>query len=234
MTIVFSDAAVEKFGENYRTRVQPEHGGSSQGGCMKAVYTGLGTLFGERYGFRGAFHQKFFREARRKEEAQGVPEGRFNTIDRVFRALEGENVTLPEQVYGPRNGKWIKDGSTEIDSLKQDLLDQIAGLPNGSHFFGVAVNGAIHSLILRFHKTDSDIRVFWMDQFSEGYTAVRPKAFVRTPDVTADLDDKIRSFGTNSTSVWPLNANKGIGVSIDLDMDGDGIDDFQGPAVEER
>ena len=234
MTSVFTDEAVEQFGRNYENEVRPEHGGSSRGGCMKAVYIGIGTLFGNRYKFRGPFHKEFFRNAQAKEKAKGVPEGRFNTIDRVFRALETEGVVFEEEKYSPKQGKWNKSDGTEVASLEADLVNQIQFLPNGSHFFGMAIDGAIHSLIVRLDKSDAGVRVYWMDQFSDGYDGVRDHALVSSPDVTGSLDAEIRSFGSNPTSVWQFNPTAAEGVSIDLDVDGDGNPDAQFAAVEDR
>jgi hypothetical protein len=211
MSTVFDSEAVERLGETYKTSVQPEHGGSSRGGCMKAVYTGLGVLFGDRYGFRGDFHKAFFRTTAKKEKDKGLPEGRLNTIDRVFRALEEEGVALDEQTFTPRPaGQWRLADGRMIPSLEQELVGQVNALDNGSHFYGVAASGAIHSLILRFDKTDDGVTIYWMDQFSDGFDAVRPGGFVRSPEVTGILDREIRELGGNATSVWRFNAEKAV------------------------
>lgn len=210
MSTVFDPDTVERLGETYKTSVRPEHGGSSRGGCMKAVYTGLGVLFGDRYGFRGDFHKAFFRTVARKEKAQGLPEGRLNTIDRVFRALEEEGVTLAEQKFVPRGTGWALPDGRVVPSLEQELVCQINALDNGSHFFGVAASGAIHSLILRLDKTDAGVSVFWMDQFSNGFDAVRAGGFVRSPDVTGILDREIRELGGHTTSLWRLNPEMAV------------------------
>jgi hypothetical protein len=123
----------------------------------------------------------------------------------VFRALETEGITLAEQKFRPVNGKWLTPDGDSMDSLEAELINQISALPNGSQFFGVAVNGAVHSLLLRIHKTDAGFAVYWMDQFSNGFDAVRPGAFVASPNVTGRLDQELRSFGSKPTSVWRLN-----------------------------
>lgn len=231
MTMVFSDAAVEKFDENYQDKVRPVHGNSSRGGCMKAVYIGLGTLFGDDFGFRGSFHRKFFRASRRKEKARKLPEGRLNTIDRVFRALEKEGVAFSETKYKPRAGKWrLADGSI-VESLEEELVCSIESLPNGSHFFGVAASSAIHSLILRLHKTSTGVTVYWMDQFSDGFDKVRPGGFVSNPDVTGLLDQELLAFGNNPSSIWEFDPDAAQDVIIETDIDADGAIDFRDPAV---
>lgn len=184
MSKVFSNDAVEQLGKNYSSRAKPEHGGSSRGGCMKAVYIGLGSLFGARYDFKGSFHQAFWRESRRQEKARNLPEGRRNTIDRVFRSLEKEGVAGAEQEFKPTSSGWTRSDGTSVPSLETEVIDQVSTLPDGSHFFGVAASGAIHSLILRVDKNGSNVTVFWMDQFSDGYNAVRAGGFVNSPDVT--------------------------------------------------
>jgi hypothetical protein len=206
MSDVFETETVDRLGAAYQTSVRPEHGGSSRGGCMKAVYIGLGVLFGDRFGFRGEFHRSFYRTTRSEEQRRSLPEGRLNTIDRMFRALENENVAMGEQRFTPRGQQWEKRDGTRIDSLEAELIDQVSGLPDGSHFFGVSVSDAIHSLLLRLEKTGSTVRLFWMDQFSNGFDAVRAGGFVRSPDVTGRLDTELREIGTRATSVWKLNA----------------------------
>lgn len=210
MSTVFDPETINKLGENYKNNVKPEHGESSRGGCMKAVYVGLGTLFGEKYGFRGDFHKKFWTETRQEEKQKGLEEGTLNTIDRVFRALEKEGVAFSEQQFKPKAGKWARANRDLLDSLESELIDQIRGLPNGSQVFGVAVSGALHSLLLRLDKTDSGVRIFWMDQFSIGFDAVRPGAFVTKPDVTGHLDEKFRSLGDSTTSIWLLDPSKQV------------------------
>lgn len=226
MTFLFTNDAIDQFGKNYRLKAKPEHGVSSQGGCMKAVYIGLGTLFGEKYGFRGQFHRAFFKEARRKEIKKGVPEGRFNTIDRLFRALENELIVFSEQSYKPNNGEWLKSDGSTVASFEADLAHRVSSLPNGSHFFGVALSHAIHSLILRLHKTEEEVRVYWMDQFAKGYDDFREGSFVGIPDVTGRLDDEVLAFAKHPTSVWEFDPHQARDAVIRLDVDDDGIDDF--------
>ena len=208
MSKTFSSEVVERLGETYKSSVSPEHGGSSRGGCMKAVYTGLGVLFGDRYGFRGDFHKAFFRSVANKEKAQGLPEGRLNTIDRVFRALADEGIAFTEQKFTPSRDGWTRADGNVVPSLEAELISQVSALPNGSHFFGVAASGAVHSLLLRLEMSADGVKVFWMDQFSSGFDAVRPGGFVRSPDVTGNLDREIRELGSNATSVWLLNSEK--------------------------
>jgi hypothetical protein len=57
MSTGFDPDTVQRLGDTYTTSVRPEHGGSSRGGCMKAVYTGLGVLFGDRVRFPGRVPQ---------------------------------------------------------------------------------------------------------------------------------------------------------------------------------
>lgn len=225
---VFSEDAVIKFGENYHTKVRP----TPRGGCMKAVYTGLGSLYGEDFGFRGAFHKSFFRRARRKERQRGLPEGRLNTIDRVFRALVHEGIAFQEQTFRPRPGKkWELGDGSRVDKIEDVLIEQVMRLPDGSHFFGAAISGAIHSILLRVEKINGNAKVYWMDQFSDGYVSVRPRAFVDKPNITGKLDDTIRRFNKNTTSVWLLDPDGASDVGIEIDSDGDGIADMTVPAV---
>ncbi len=204
MSSVFSKEALKRVDQSYKDKVRPEHGESSKGGCMKAVYIGLGSLFGERYGFRGDFHKAFFRKTREQENRKGLPEGRLNTIDRVFKALEGEGIALTEQKYRPVNGKWRADDGSLVDSLEAELIRQVKARPDGTQFYGIAVDGAVHSLLLRIDKAGGNFTVYWMDQFSNGFDAVRTGGFVASPKVTGRLDQELKSFGANPTSVWQL------------------------------
>lgn len=235
MTSVFSEDAVTHLGNNYHTKVRPEHGGSSRGGCMKAVYIGLGSLFGPDFDFRGAFHKSFFRKARKEEKRLNLPEGRRNTIDRVFRALEDEGIAFDEQTFKPTGDKWEIDDGFIVDSLEETLVEQVMPLPDGSHFFGVAVNDAIHSVLLRIEKIGEGATVFWMDQFADGYDAVRRDIFVDRPNVTGKLDDTIRGIkgNKNKTSVWLFDPEGALAVGIEVDIDGDGVADMSVPAVDD-
>lgn len=232
MSNVFSEEAVKKLGENYHTEVRPVHGNSSRGGCMKAVYIGLGSLYGNDFGFRGAFHKSFFRRARRKERQRGLPEGRLNTIDRVFRALVHEGIVFQEQSFRPRAGnRWELGDGSHVNKIEDVLIEQVMVLPDGSHFFGAAISGAIHSILLRIEKKNGNATVYWMDQFSDGYNAVRPHAFIDKPDVTGKLDDTIRRFDKNTTSIWLFDPDGALDVGIEIDSDGDGMNDMTVPAV---
>jgi hypothetical protein len=233
MSNVFSKDAVRKLGDNYHTKVRPVHGKSSRGGCMKAVYIGLGSLYGNDFGFRGPFHRSFFRRARRKENQRGLQEGRLNTIDRVFRALVHEGIVFQEQIFRPMAGnRWKMGDGSRVNKIEDVIIEQTMILPNGSHFFGAAISGAIHSILLRIEKRKGNAVIYWMDQFSDGYSAVRPRAFIDKPDVTGKLDETIRKFGTNTTSIWLFNPDGALDVGIEIDTDGDGMNDMCVPAVE--
>ena len=236
MPFVFTKEAVKHFGNMYLAEARPMHGEAARGGCMRAVYIGLESLFGERYKLRGEFHRKFFRWTRKKEKEKGVKEGRFNTIDRVFRALENEGVAFEEQKFKPINGRWELSNGMIIDNMENYLHDQIDGLINGSYYFGVALSGAIHSIILRLDNIPGSKKTFWMDQFSAGYDHCRSRSFVGHPEVTGDLDRIIRdndSFKKHKTSVWELDPSAARGVFIPADVTGDGVPDASLPAVEE-
>lgn len=228
MSLIFSQEAVELFERNYRNKVRPR---PPLGGCMIAVYIGLSSLFGSKYGFRGAFHIRFLRASLKREKRKGLPEGQLNTIDRVFRALEDEGVVYPEQRFTRRSGNWEIDDS-QINSIERELVDQVAQLPDGSHFFGMAVHDAWHSIILRLHKDNGKTEVYWMDQFSKGFDAVRAKSFVRSPRVTGKLDQEILEIGKHPTSVWLFDPEQASNILIEVDADGDGSIDNEVSAVE--
>ncbi|WJG10768.1 hypothetical protein [Aliiglaciecola sp. LCG003] len=229
MSHIFSQDAVIELGKQYQTQVAP----TSRGGCMKAVYIGLGALFGEDFGFKGPFHKSFFRRARRKEIQRGIKEGHLNTIDRVFRALVHEGVVFQEMIFRPtKHGQWQTEDGSQVDGIEQALQQKVKSLADGSHFFGGAISGAIHSILLRVDKSGDEVCIYWMDQFSDGYTAVRRRAFVDNPNVTGKLDRTIRKFGKNSTRLWLLNPLGAIDVGVEIDTDGDGVNDMSVPAVE--
>ena len=211
MPKVFSKDVTKLLGKNYQSKVRQ----TTRGGCMRAVYIGLGSLYGKEFGFRGAFHKAFFRKVRKLEIRRGVPEGRLNTIDRVFRGLEDEGIAMEEQVFKPKGSEWERKDGSIIPSLEDELVDQIIELPKGSHFFGAAINGAIHSILIRIERTTSETTVFWMDQFSNGYDAVRPNGFVNSPNVTFSLDETILRFGKKKTMVWRLDP-EGSDTPIDM------------------
>ena len=228
MSNIFSEDAVRELGKQYETAVRP----TKRGGCMRAVYVGLGALYGKDFGFRGAFHKSFFRRARRKENRRGLEEGRLNTIDRVFRALVHEDIAFQEILFKQIKGKqWALEDGTCVDKIEDVLKQKVLNLPNGSHFFGGAISAAIHSILLRVEKIDSKVTFYWMDQFSDGYTSVRPRSFVTVPNVTGKLDNIIRKFGKHATSFWLFNPDGASDVGIEIDSDNDGVKDMSVPAI---
>ena len=56
------------------------------------------------------------------------------------------------------------------------------------------------------------VRLYWIDQFSNGFDGVRPGGFVPSPDVTGRLDDELRALGGNTTSIWRLDPGKAARV----------------------
>jgi hypothetical protein len=230
MPVIFSKAAVEHFEEVYRNDVRPEHGPNSGGGCMKAVYRAVGALYGEEYDFAGPFHKSFMREAYREEDSKHLPRGRLNSVDRVFEALSAEGITAQRQDFRPTRNGW-KEAGTFTASLEQSLVDEVSTLPDGSHFFGMAVSGAYHSVVLRVEKQSTSTRIFWMDQFSNGSSSCRPNSLVKNPDVTGTLDREIRSFGSNVTSIWAFRPEAAVGLTVPVDSNGDGLVDGSAPAT---
>lgn len=229
MTTVFSEEAVTKFGENYQTKVRP----TSRGGCMRAVYIGLGTLYGDEFDFKGSWHRSFFRKSRQKEKRRKLKEGRLNTIDRVFADLADEGILFEAKSFRPKRDSWKSDEGLQIESVEASLVDQVSRLPDGSHFFGAAVSGAIHSIIIRVHKLEDSYNVYWMDQFSKGYDEVRKSTFTDRPDVTRKLDATLRKLGSDKTTIWMFNPEGASDIGIDVDSDGDGIEDMTVRAVTE-
>lgn len=213
----FSDVTMARFEAVYRHEVRPLHGENARGGCMHAVYAGLEALFGERYGFRGAFFREFFRANRRLARDRGISEEGLNTIDRVFSALESEGVAEEWMAFERIDGGWALRESHASVSVEGELLARVGSLPDGFHVFGVSAAGGYHSLLLAVRQLSFDARVYWMDQYSDGIHRSRPGGFVASPDVTGRLDTELLQLPRGRTQVWRLVPNAADGISMPRD-----------------
>lgn len=215
MPKVFSEAAIKYFGEIY-DKSNARNIGTS-GGCMCAAYEGISALFGKDYALKGDVSIDF-----RKTTSH-------NEYDDLLEYLEA-SITEKEGTFKPVKGsKWKTVGNRTIGSFEKHLIDSANCLPGNSQFYGVAVDGASHSIIVRVDKTTGN--VYWMDQYSKGYSKMHGSGFVKKPDVTGKLDKEIREMGNGITRVWRFLPESLGDIEIPIDTSGDGKYDSTVPAV---
>jgi LysM domain len=202
----FSADTAQKVAEKYKSDdVRPMHGDNARGGCMNAVYEGLGQLYTPEYSDK--LRKRVFRDSKRLEErvnqrreAQGrdpVPERAFNTIDRVWETLRKDGKAGDPLKFKHKNNKWDP-------LIETTVLDTVKDNPNGWYFFGVSASGASHSAMVAVDKTQSPAKLYWLDQSSEGFDARSSSYATNTTDVTGKLDKTVSNVGTNETQMWPL------------------------------
>jgi hypothetical protein len=94
---VFDEETAKKVSDKYASDdVRPMNGGNARGGCMNAVYEGLGQLFDGAYA--GDLRKRVYKESVRLEKLDNArraargedpgAEGRYNSIDLVWKVLQ--------------------------------------------------------------------------------------------------------------------------------------------------
>jgi hypothetical protein len=161
-------------------------------GCMAAAHTAL---------------EEFLPEG----EGEALRSLKLDRIDRVWETLEktgraGEKVTVKfkydfdKTVLDPEpKGSWITSPEeTVLGMIKPEFL--------GWYFFGLAVAGGYHSVVLAVDNSEGGApKIYWMDQ-TKGRKGFR---FL----VTGKLDKVLKRYhehdkpglgGWNKTRIWPL------------------------------
>jgi hypothetical protein len=83
--------------------------------------------------------------------------------------------------------------------LEETVLKMVNPDYVGWYFFGMAVSGGYHSVILAVdNSAGGPPQIYWMDQYAKGFTK----------NVTSKLDQELKdwvpSYGYADTRVWPL------------------------------
>lgn len=181
---VFSAETAAVFAEKYKKEVKPLPGG----GCMTAVYKGLEVLFSaeESTGLR----KQVYKDAKKIMDKTGEDT---NSMTRIMETLEGQgkagaNVNIE---YKARQKKWEPDP-------EQTVLSMVSTSLPGWYFFGLSLHGAYHSVMLAVDTTGGAPQIYWMDQFSRGFTKNV------TGKLTNEMKDWKPSYGFATTRVWPI------------------------------
>jgi hypothetical protein len=181
---IFDPKVAALFGEKYRTEIKPLPGG----GCMTAMYKGLEVLFSEEES--KSLKKEVVRDSAKILKQTGHDT---NSVDRVLETMR-KHGKAGSPVTANYNQK-LKAWSPTVESLLFGMIDTDM---QGWYFFGLSVSGAYHTVTLAVDNSEGSAHVYWMDQFSRGFTN----------DVTGSLDDYLKawkpSYGYAVTKLWPI------------------------------
>ena len=183
---MFPPSTAEAFKEKYRVDVKPIPGGC----CMTSMYKGFEVL--QSPAFSKELRKEVYRDSKKIQDKTGVDT---NSVDRVMRTMRSQGRAGDEMVmqYKRREKKWEPDPETE-------LLSKVSTDFPGWYFFGLSVSGAYHTVTLVVDTTGGTPVVWWMDQFTRGFTK----------NVTGKLSEKMQedwlkpSYGFATTRIWPI------------------------------
>lgn len=197
------------FHKKYQVEVRPIPGG----GCMTALYKGTSVLFSEqetkdiRKGVKDALDKVRARAKKSGKTKEAIEQAAYdaNSVDLILETMRkqgraGEKISLK---YDRTTKKWQP-------SLEDTVLSNVGADP-GWYFFGLSVSGGYHSVILVVDTArSSGSRVYWMDQFSRGFTK----------DVTGRLDKELKewkpSYGYAETRVWRILPTEKTVITLPL------------------
>lgn len=194
---IFPPKIAAIFAEKYRVEIKPIPGG----GCMTAMYKGLEVLYSPE--FSRSLLQEVYRDSQKVLENTGADT---NSVDRVMRTLREHGRAGSEMVfkYQRRARTWAPDPETAVlGAVSTDLP--------GWYFFGLSISGADHTVTLAVDTTAGSPTVYWMDQFTRGFTK----------DVTGSLVAEMKadwlrpSYGFTTTRIWPILPEPDTKVSIE-------------------
>lgn len=183
---VFSITTAQSVEEKYRVEVKPIPGG----GCMTAMYKGFEVIFSPDES--KALLKQVYRDAKKILDKTGRDT---NSVDRIMETLrsQGRAGSAKASRYDRRQNTW----APTVESQVMDLI--VPSIP-GWFFFGLSISGAYHTVTLAVDTTSGTPKVFWLDQFTRGFTK----------EVTGNLDAKMQeswlqpSYGFTTSKVWPI------------------------------
>jgi hypothetical protein len=183
---IFAPAKAETVSQTYKKEVRPDMSGH----CMGAVYKGMEAIYSPKVSSDiQAQVRKDSREILKKTKKDT------NNVDRIMETLRehslaGEKVpvkyNLTRKVWDP--------------TVEKTVLDMVSPDYPGWYFFGLSVSGGWHSVILAVDNSEGSPKIYWMDQYSKGFTN----------EVTGKLDQKMKEswlepyYGFTNSIVWPL------------------------------
>jgi hypothetical protein len=193
---IFTPEKAGSVAQTYKKEVKPDMSGH----CMGAVYKGMEAIYSPKASSDIkaqviADSRKILRETGRDT----------NDVDRIMETLRqhsmaGQKVLIK---YSQRQQIWEP-------SVEKTVLDMVNPDYPGWYFFGLSVSGGYHSVILAVDNSEGAPRIYWMDQYSKGFTK----------EVTAKLDKEMKadwlepSYGFTDSTVWPLIPTAGAVVEI--------------------
>ena len=193
---IFTPERAEKVAQTYKKEVRPDMSGH----CMGAVYKGAEALYSPKASADIkaqviADSNKILKETKRDT----------NDVDRIMETLRQHSIAS-ERVpvrYSSHHKAWEP-------SVEKTMLNMVSPDYPGWYFFGLSVSGGYHSVILAVDNSEGQPRIYWMDQFSKGFTN----------EVTGKLDKEMKvswlepSYGFTDSTVWPLIPTDGAVVEI--------------------
>jgi hypothetical protein len=183
---VFSISTARSVEEKYRLEVKPIPGG----GCMTAMYKGFEVIFSPDES--KALLKKVYRDAKKILDKTGRDT---NNVDRIMETLRSQGRAGPARSsrYDQRRKQWTP-------TMESQVLEMITPSIPGWFFFGLSISGAYHTVTLAVDTTGGTTKIFWLDQFTQGFTK----------DVTGQLDAKMHEkwllppYGYTISKVWPI------------------------------
>ncbi|HEY7269445.1 MAG TPA: hypothetical protein VH951_06430, partial [Dehalococcoidia bacterium] len=183
---IFTPQRAAAVGQIYNKEVRPEMSGH----CMGAVYKGMEAIYTPQSSADIkaqviADSAKILKQTKKDT----------NDVDRIMETLRQHSMAGDKKVirYSQRRDAWEP-------SVEKTVLDMVSSEYPGWYFFGLSVSGGWHSVILAADNTEGKPRIYWMDQFSKGFTN----------EVTGKLDNKMKeiwlepTYGFTDSTVWPL------------------------------
>jgi hypothetical protein len=193
---IFTPERAEKVAQTYKKEVRPDMSGH----CMGAVYKGAEALYSPKAS--AAIKAQVIADSNKILKETRVDT---NNVDRIMETLRqhsmaGEKVAVR---YSARHKAWEP-------SVEQTVLRMVSPDYPGWYFFGLSVSGGYHSVILAVDNTEGLPRIYWMDQYSKGFSN----------EVTGKLDRKMREdwlepgYGFTDSTVWPLLPTDGAVIEV--------------------
>jgi hypothetical protein len=193
---IFTPQKAESVAQIYKKEVTPDMSGK----CMGAIYKGLEAIYSPKVS--SDIKAQVIKDSRKilKETGRDT-----NDVDRIIETLRqhsmaGQKVLIK---YSLRHKAWKP-------SVESTVLGMVSPDYPGWYFFGLSVSGGYHSVILVVDNSEGTPRIYWMDQYSKGFTN----------EVTGKLDKEMKvdwlepSYGFTDSTVWPLIPTEGAVVEI--------------------
>jgi hypothetical protein len=193
---IFTPQKAATVGETYKKEVRHDMSGH----CMGAVYKGMEAIYSPKASADIkaqviADSAKILKETKRDT----------NDVDRIMETLRQHSMAGEKQVikFSQRRNAWEPP-------VEKTVLNMVSPDYPGWYFFGLSVSGGWHSVILAVDNTIGMPSIYWMDQYSKGFT----------DDVTGKVDRKMHEhwlepyYGFTDSAVWPLLPTAGAVVEV--------------------